>query len=155
MPKNPEAVGTPEKLSNEEVEKLIDRFPEDHKILRDDCLFRLREALRPYREPRKGWRQAYYEIRRKIARLREGTPQQPKDSWQEADRLFHALFVHIFMERFLPKEADYLSLLKHVSDYRTRIAFELIGERLGYTAEQTEKLSRCLDMGQTLEEMTR
>jgi len=45
MRKNPENTGVPERLSEDEVQRLIDQFPENEELLRHDFAGRLEKAL--------------------------------------------------------------------------------------------------------------
>jgi hypothetical protein len=121
MGKNPENTGAPEKLSDEEVQKLIDGLPKSDELIRNDLQWRLQTALGILIKD---------------------------NSWLELKGIIDAFAYKTYEERFM---TDYVKTLPAKDRERNFISHsnndrkikELMAESLGYSVEIFEKLLRC------------
>ncbi len=136
-----------------QLQSLIDRFPKDHELLRNDCYARLANALGDYVSPPNKIQQSIDWLRdlgeRVVTVGRATNPENP--TWFDVQQLSSALFDELFVERFLPEGASLKSIREHLSNDRVEITVGLMVEKLVLTREIHDKLQDMIEIGMTIE----
>jgi hypothetical protein len=141
-------------LGAKEFERLVENFPQDHALLRDDCYARYANAMRPYfNEESSKWRQWVGGVRARLGNLvRLGRPETPeKPTWMDVSDLDHMFFNEQFIERFLPPRSSIISILNHATEEKNEIVDRLMAEKLGIDPQRMKSLSKIIEEGVEME----